>query len=99
MLQDNANSGQGEGGREKNRRDDIPVTAREGMSAESTQMDLDPVPNWTLDMYCRECATLMDIKRFSDMARDGKNLVMYDRHLFELDTALSVWKSRWAVLC
>lgn len=61
-------------------------------------MDLGTLPNWTLDVDCRERVGLMDVNRFEAMAVDGKNLVMYDRCRFECDTALGAWRNRWAVL-
>lgn len=61
-------------------------------------MDLAPLPNWTLDEYCRDCAGMIDIKRFDDMTVDGRNIVFYIRNRLEHDTALCVWKRREEVL-
>lgn len=41
---------------------------------------------------------MIDLKRFDALAVDGRNLVIYDQHCFNRDTALSASKWRWAVL-
>lgn len=45
-------------------------------------------PRRTLLEYCRECEEMINVGRFSAMAVDGKNLVMYDRNNLQRDTAL-----------
>lgn len=60
---------------------------RERASTGSTQMDLSPAPNWTLDEYRRKCAALVDMNYFDAIAVGGKNLVVYDRSRFERETA------------
>lgn len=70
-----------------NCRDDAPYG--EVATTGRTRMDFDPLSKWTLDVYRRKCAGLMDVKRFKAMAVDGKNLLMYDRNRFECDTAWS----------
>lgn len=40
----------------------------------------------------------MDVRRFTAMAVDGCNLVMYDRNNFQRDTSLDAWKRRWVLL-
>lgn len=61
-------------------------------------MNLDLVQSWTLDEYLRECAGLIDLKRFDAMAVGGKNQDMYYRSRFERGTALGAWKRWLAVL-
>lgn len=51
-----------------------------------------------LDDYRRECAVLIDKKRFDAMAVDSKTLVIYDLNRFKRDTAIDAWKRQSAVL-
>lgn len=46
-------------------------------------MELGPLPNWSLDEYHRECAGLVEVKRFDDVAADGCDLVVNGRNRFE----------------
>lgn len=55
-------------------------------------MDLTPLPNYTFDQYCRECAGIIDVKNSDAMTADNKNLVVYDLSRFKRDTALRAWK-------
>lgn len=84
--------------REDGRRGDGSFTARDEGAAEDTRMDLDPLPNWTLDEYRCECADVMDVKRLDSVAVESQNLVVYDRNCFERHTAFGAWKRLWAVL-
>lgn len=40
----------------------------------------------------------MDADRFSAIAENGRNLVMFGRNSFQRDTAFDAWKRRCAVL-
>lgn len=61
-------------------------------------MNLGPLPNRTLDEYCREGASLVDVRFYDAMAIDDENLVIYDHDRFDCDTVLGAWKRCWAVL-
>lgn len=98
MSQNSENQERAEMIWESHRRDDVLSTVRENEAAGDTLMVLRPLPNWTAEEYCRECAGLMNVKCFNAMVVDCQNLVMYLRTRFERDTALGAWKRRWAVL-
>lgn len=49
----------------------------------NTRIDPGPLPSWPLEEYLRECAGVMDVKRFDAMGVDGTNLVIYDLYRFE----------------
>lgn len=68
--------------------DVIGATRREGAE------DTGPDSCWTLLEYCRECESMMHNGRITAMAVIDKELVMYDRNRFQLDTALGAWKQR-----
>lgn len=51
-----------------------------------------------MDEYRRDCAGLVNVKRFDALDVDSKNLVIYDGSPFERDTAWGAWKTRWAML-
>lgn len=96
MPQDKVTSQQMERDRKEDRRGDLP--AHEGASTRFTRMDLDPLPNRTLDDHRRDCASLMDVKSFDATAADVRNVVLHNHKRFERDIALGAWKRRWAVL-
>lgn len=61
-------------------------------------MGFDFLPDWKLDEYCRECAGMVDVKRFDCTAVDGRKVVIYNRKCFERDTASETWNRLWPVL-
>lgn len=71
----------------KNRREDVSITAREGVRMERTCLDLAPLSSWTPDVYCRGCIGYADVNLFDPMADGGRNFVMYICNCFERDTA------------
>lgn len=85
-------SGGSGGGGVGDRRSNVSATAREEVATENTQIDLCPLPNWTLYVNRRECADMMDAKRFDVVAVDNWNIAIFDRNCFKRDTALSAWK-------
>lgn len=95
MSQNNANCKRAEVIREKNRHDEVSATAREEAGTEDTRTNLGSLPNWALHEHRRECAGMMDVKRFCSMAVNGRNHVKYERHCFEGNTALGAWKRCW----
>lgn len=88
MSQGNANCESVDVIREEDRHDAVSANARGKAATEDTQMDLGPLPNWTLAEYRRAYAGMMNVSRFDSMTFEGKNLVIYDRSPFERDNAL-----------
>lgn len=82
MWQENAKSEHAKAVREEDRHDNVPATARKGLSTQSSRTDNGPVPSWTLDEHRRECTGLTDTKHFENTALDSNNLVLYDRSRF-----------------
>lgn len=88
MSRENANSKRAEVVRGKNQRGDTTAAASERAPAGHTRTGFGPLLQRTLNEYCRECAGVMDVKRFDAMVVDGESLVVYERSCFKRDTAL-----------
>lgn len=56
--------------------------------------DIGPDPRWKLLEYCQECGGIMEAGRIITMAKDGENVVMYDRNNFQRNTTLGAWMRR-----
>lgn len=54
----------------------------------SIQISFGPVPQWTLDEYCLECGSLIDMERLHAIVGDSKTPLVYKGSRFELNTAL-----------
>lgn len=60
--------------------------------------DIGPDARLTLSKYRGECQCTMYVVRFSAVAADGENPLMYNWNNFQRNIALDTRKRRWLVL-